>query len=104
MKTMKILLYLYQYELTFEGTWDCLFFPNVGEQLCIFSILSDEDRKSIEMLRCSDVADDIQCSVFQSEHADISLLRILYQYPSIIKQKTWNYIDNECVCSFTLKL
>lgn len=101
---MKILLYLYQYELTFEGTWDCLFFPNVGDQLCIFPFLSEEDRKFIEMLKCRDVADDIQCSVFPSEKADMSLLRILHQSPCRIKQKIWNFIDNEWVCSFVLKI
>ncbi|MCM1757689.1 hypothetical protein NCZ75_17580 [Bacteroides ovatus] len=101
---MKILLYLYQYEFTFEGNWDCLFFPNVGEQLSIFSFLSDEDKKTMAMLRCSEVADDIQCSAFQSNHADIPLLNILCNHSCLIEQKSWNYTNNEWVCSFVLKL
>lgn len=101
---MRILLYLYEYEITISGTWDCLFFPNIGEQLYVFPFLSDDDRKSMEMLRCSDVADDIQCSAFQSKHADNPLLRILYHSPCLIEQKNWQFMDNEWVCSFVLKL
>ncbi len=101
---MKILLYLYQYGLTIEGFWNCLFFPNIGERLCVFPFLSEDDKKSVEMLAVGNVADDIQRSSFQSEHADIPLLRILYQDPCLIEQKTWNYIDNEWVCSFKVKI
>lgn len=102
--TMKIHLYLYDYELTFTSVWNCLFFPNVGEQLYIFPFLTQEDRTELEDILCGDVADDVVLSSFQERNSDVCLSRLLESYPCLIETKTWNYIDDEWICSFMLKI
>lgn len=101
---MKILLYLYDYELTFTATWNYLFFPNVGERLCVFPFLTPKDKTDLKGILCSDVATDVILSPFQKRNSDVSLLRLLETYPCLIEMKTWKYLDDELICSFMLKM
>ena len=101
---MKIYLYLYDYDLTFTSVWNSLFFPNVGEHIYIFPFLTQEDRINLEDILCGDVNDDVVLSPFQEQHSDIFLLRLLESCSCIIEMKTWNYIDDEWICSFRLKI
>lgn len=101
---MKIYLYLYQYELTFEGVWNCLFFPNVGENLYIIPFLAEEDKKVLANIRCGDAVDDLRSIVLQQTRNELYLLPMLSNHSCFIEQKTWNYIGNEWICSFELKI
>lgn len=101
---MKIYLYLYDYELTFTGVWNCLFFPNVGDRLYIFPYLTEEDKADIKDLTYGDVASDIVLSPLQDRDKDVYLLRIIENIPCIIEKRTWNYIDNEWICNLTIKV
>lgn len=101
---MKIYLYLYQYELTFEGVWNCLFFPNVGEDLYIIPFLTEEDKRDLSNIKCSEVSEDLQSGLLHENLADCYLLPVLCNCSCRIEQKTWNYLENEWVCSFVLKI
>lgn len=101
---MKILLYLYQYELTFEGVWNCLFFPNVGDNLYVIPFLTEEDRKVLSNIRCADRADDLHSIVLHQDLNDLYLLPVLSNRSCLIEQKVWNSIENEWTCSFVLKV
>lgn len=101
---MKIYLYLYDYDLTFTGVWNCLFFPNVGEQLHIFPFLTEKDKTVMRDTLCGDVNDDAVLSPFQKKNSDVCLLRLLESCTCLIEMKTWNYIDGEWICSFMLKI
>ena len=68
---MKILLYLYQYGLTIEGFWNCLFFPNMGERLFVFPFLSEDDKKSVEMLAMWPM-------IFNAQPFSLNMLIFLY--------------------------
>lgn len=101
---MKIHLYLYDYDLVFIGVWNCLFFPNEGDQLNIFPFLDQKDKTDMKDLMCGDVVDDVVLSPFQERNSDVCLLRLLESSPCLIEKKTWKYIDDEWICSFTLKI
>lgn len=101
---MKIHLYLSQYELTFEGIWDCLFFPNVGENLYIFPFLTEEDKVDLSKIKCGDTAEYLHSETIQRNRDDFYLLPVLYNRSCLIKQKIWSFIDNEWVCSFDLEI
>lgn len=101
---MKIHLYLYQYEMIFASSWNYMFFPNVGELMLLFPLLSEDDRKNIWDVQYTDVASDIDKSSLSKSYKNMSLLMVLRTTPCLIEQKTWNYINNEWICSFTLKI
>ena len=101
---MRIYLYLYDYELTFTGIWNCAFFPNLGERFYIYPFLTQEGNKELEDKLFIDVADDVVLSSFQENNKDAHLLSMLYNFPCLIEMKTWNYIDGEWICFFRLKI
>lgn len=101
---MKIELYLYQYELIFTGIWNCMCCPNVGEKILLFPFLSEGDRKNIWNIQYTDIASDIDKSSLSQSYKNMSLLMVLRTTPCIIKEKIWDYRDNEWICSFTLKV
>ena len=102
---MKIVLYLYEYELTFPCVWNFMYFPNVGEQVILYSFLSEEERKDIEHVMYADVASDIIKKPSRyKDYKNMSLLMVLRTTPCLIEGKTWDYINNEWVCYFKLKV
>lgn len=100
---MKIRLNLYQFELTFEGVWDCLFFPNVGEYLYVFPLLTEENKLELSKIKYADIGKGVKSVVGDKERDDL-LLSVFYNHACLIEQKTWCYTYNEWVCSFKLKV